>query len=112
MPAEGGEPKDITPGDRDADPTSDTFSSGDDFTFSPDSKYILFTAPPDKSEEAWSTNYDIWRVPVAGGDSENLTKDNKAGDSGPKFSPDGKYLAFRRQKGGPPSKSVLRRNQR
>ena len=98
MSADGGEPKDITPGDRDAYPTSDTFSIGDDFTFSPDSKYILFTAPPDKSEEAWTTNYDIWRVPVAGGDSENLTKDNKAGDSGPAFSPDGEHCAFRRQK--------------
>ncbi len=98
MSADGGEPKDLTPGDRDAYPTSDTFSIGDDFTFSPDSKYILFTAPPDKSEEAWSTNYDIWRVPAAGGKSENLTKDNKAADSAPKFSPDGNKCAFRRQK--------------
>jgi dipeptidyl aminopeptidase/acylaminoacyl peptidase len=98
MSADGGEPKDITPGDRDAYPTSDTFSIGDDFTFSPDSKFILFTAPPDKEEEAWSTNYDIWRVPVAGGKSENLTKDNKAADSAPKFSADGKVCAYRRQK--------------
>src|SRR5579862_7622851 len=45
MSADGGEPKDLTPGDRDAYPTSDTFSIGDDFTFSPDGKYILFTAP-------------------------------------------------------------------
>src|SRR5262249_6569539 len=98
MPADGGEPRDLTPGDRDAYPTSDTFSIDDDFSFSPDGTHILYTAPPDKDEEAWSTNYDIWRVPVAGGKSENLTKDNKAADNGPKFSPDGKYLAFRRQK--------------
>jgi dipeptidyl aminopeptidase/acylaminoacyl peptidase len=93
----GGEPKDVTPGDRDAFPTSDTFSSGEDFTFSPDGKYLVYTAPPER-DEAWSTNYDIWRVPVEGGKAENLTKDNKAADSGPRFSPDGKRLAYRAQK--------------
>src|SRR5262249_44462282 len=91
------EPKDITPGDRDANPTSDTFSGGEDFTFSPDGKYILFTAPPER-DEAWSTNYDICRVPVGGGKIESLTTDNKAADGAPRFSPDGKTLAYRAQK--------------
>jgi dipeptidyl aminopeptidase/acylaminoacyl peptidase len=92
-----GEPKDVTPGDRDAYPTSDTFSVGDDFTFSPDGKYLLYTAPPAR-DEAWSTNYDIWRVPVTGGKAECLTKANEAADGAPRFSPDGKKLAYRAQK--------------
>ncbi|MFL5339245.1 MAG: S9 family peptidase, partial [Gemmataceae bacterium] len=98
MSADGGEPKDVTPGDRDAFPTSDTFSTGDNFTFSPDGKYLIFTAVPEK-DEAWNTNYDICRVPVTGGTTkwENLTKDNPAADSGPTFSQDGKYLAYRAQ---------------
>jgi dipeptidyl aminopeptidase/acylaminoacyl peptidase len=93
------EPKDVTPGDRDAFPTSDTFSTGDNFTFSPDGKYLVFTAVPEKNE-AWSTNYDICRVPITGGTKnwECLTKDNKAADSGPVFSPDGTKLAYRAQK--------------
>ena len=100
MSADGGEPKDATPGDRDAFPTSSTFSTGDNFTFSPDGKYLVFTAVPEK-DEAWNTNYSICRVPVTGGTTqwECLTKDNPAASSGPEFSPDGKMLAYRRRSG-------------
>src|SRR5262245_16765551 len=105
MPATGGEPKDVTPGDRDAYPTSTTFETGENYTFSPDGKFLVFTAVPEKNE-AWSTNYSICRVPVdasaSGGrkptDWECLTKDNPAASSGPVFSPDGKMLAYRAQK--------------
>jgi len=91
------EPRDVTPGDRDAYPTSTTFSVGDDFTFSPDSKFLVFTAVPER-DEAWSTRFDICRVPVAGGSWECLTLDNPAADGCPRFSPDGKWLAYRAQK--------------
>jgi dipeptidyl aminopeptidase/acylaminoacyl peptidase len=96
MPASGGDPKDVTLGDRDANPTSTTFSIGDDFTFSPDNKYLVYTAVPEH-HEAWSTNYDIYRVPVADGQPEQLTK-NPAADGAPRFSPDGKWLAYRAQR--------------
>jgi dipeptidyl aminopeptidase/acylaminoacyl peptidase len=97
--AEGKDCRDVTPGDRDAYPTSTTFSSGEDFTFTPDSKHLVFTAVPEK-EEAWSTNYDICRVSITNTSPrwECLTAANKAADSGPKFSPDGKQLAWRAQK--------------
>jgi dipeptidyl aminopeptidase/acylaminoacyl peptidase len=96
IPAQGGEPKDVTPGDRDAYPTSTTFSVGDDFVFSPDSKYLVYTAVPDR-DEAWSTNYEICRVPIAGGTVDTLTIANKAADGCPRFSPDGKKFAYRAQ---------------
>ncbi|QDU18810.1 S9 family peptidase [Urbifossiella limnaea] len=91
-------PRDVTPGDRDANPTSSTFSSGDDFTFTPDGKHLVFTAVPAK-DEAWSTNYDLCRVGITNTKTEweTLTP-NPAADGGPKFSPDGKKLAWRAQK--------------
>jgi dipeptidyl aminopeptidase/acylaminoacyl peptidase len=94
-----GEPRDITPGDRDAYPTSTTFSSGEDFTFSPDGKYVYFTAVPEHNE-AWNTDYDVCRAPIDGRSTkwETVSFGNKAADSGPQFSPDGKWLAFRSQK--------------
>jgi dipeptidyl aminopeptidase/acylaminoacyl peptidase len=96
IPTAGGEPRDLTPGDRDAYPTSTTFSVGDDFTFTPDSKHIVFTAPPER-HEAWSTDYNLYRVPLAGGKPERLTE-NEAADNGPRFSPDGKLMAYRAQR--------------
>lgn len=99
--------RNVTPGDRDAYPTSMTFSSSIDFTFTPDSKHLVFTAVPE-TNEAWSTNYELCRVGIwnnTGPEAlrhathwETLTKNNPAADSGPQFSPDGKKLAWRAQK--------------
>ncbi len=99
MKADGSEVRDVTPGDRDAYPTSTTFAVGDDFTFSPDGKHLVFTAVPAK-DEAWSTNYDICRVSISNTskDWETLTRDNPAADGAPVFSPDGTKLAYRAQK--------------
>ena len=94
-----GQPRDVTPGDRDAFPTSSTFSATPDFCFSPDSSHLIFTAAP-AVDEAWSTNYDLCRVPVTGGTTtwQSLTSDNPAADGLPVFSPSGKQLAFRSQR--------------
>jgi dipeptidyl aminopeptidase/acylaminoacyl peptidase len=93
----GGSPRDLTPGDRDAVPTSATFSSGADFAFSPDGREIAYTAAPHPTRiEAWTTNHDIFTVPVGGGTSQQITS-NPAADGAPRYSPDGKYLAYRAQ---------------
>lgn len=91
-------PRNLTPGDRDAVPTSSTFSAGTDFAFSPDSKELAYTATPvPVHEEAWSTNHDIYIVPVTGGTPRQLTT-NPAADGYPRYSPDGKYILYRAQR--------------
>jgi dipeptidyl aminopeptidase/acylaminoacyl peptidase len=90
--------RDVTPGDRDAYPTSSTFSSSEDFAFTPDSQHLVFTAVPVVGE-SWTTNYDLCQVSIDNKSTKwnSLTGKNLAADSGPKFSPDGKKLAYRTQ---------------
>lgn len=93
-----GEPRDLTPGDRDAVPTSSTFAAGDEFAFSPDGRELAYTATPTPArEEAWSTNHDLWAVDLASGKRRPLTT-NPAADGCPRFSPDGRWLAYRAQR--------------
>ena len=66
------------------------------YNFSPDSKEICFVSNHDEHQEA-STNADLWTVPVDGGEPLCLTKENKAWDGTPTYSPDGKYIAYRLQ---------------
>ncbi|MHB1049241.1 MAG: dipeptidyl-peptidase 5 [Bacteroidota bacterium] len=97
MNSDGGNIRNVTPGDRDAVPTSMTFSAGDDYDFSPDGKLLAYTATPvPVREEAWSTNHDIYTVDLVTGERKQIT-DNKAADNYPRFSPDGKYIAYRAQ---------------
>jgi dipeptidyl aminopeptidase/acylaminoacyl peptidase len=95
--SDGTNPHDVTPGDRDAVPTSSTFSAGDDFDFSPDGKELAYTATPiPVHEESWSTNHDIYIVNLETGVRKQLTT-NLAADGYPRYSPDGKYIAYRAQ---------------
>lgn len=94
----GGEPKDLTPGDFDSPP----FSLGDPlaYDFSPDGKEIVFARNTDK-QEALSTNNDLFIVPVsgsAGNDAaKRITGANTGYDSTPRYSPDGRWIAYRSQ---------------
>lgn len=98
QPIAGGDPRDLTPGDRDAVPSSSTFAAGNEFSFSPDGVEIAYTATPvPASSEAWSTNHDIFIVPVAGGAPRQLTM-NPAADGCPRYSPDQRWIAYRAQK--------------
>ena len=95
--AAAGEPRNLTPGDRDAVPTSTTFQSGDEFAWSPDGAELVYTATPTPArEEAWRTDHNLYSVNVSTGERKQLTT-NAAADGCPRFSSDGKWLAYRAQ---------------
>lgn len=103
VPIEGrDEPVDLTPGDADAPPFS--LGGGQDFAISPDGKELVFTRGPISARtqrsqdlEAWSTDANLWSVPVGGGEPQNLTSSNPGWDGTPIWSPDGRYIAHRSQ---------------
>lgn len=82
---------DLTPGDYDAP----GFGMGA-AAFSPDGKEVCFTSNHDV-REAESTNKDLFIVPVTGGEAKNITKANTAYDDEAVYSPDGRYIAFKKQ---------------
>src|SRR5260221_618245 len=90
----GGEARDLTPGDFDAPPFS--LGGPTDYAFSPDSKELAYVSNHDKVE-ATSTNADVWTVSVRGGAARNITAANHGYDGSPKFSPDGRFIAYRSQ---------------
>jgi dipeptidyl aminopeptidase/acylaminoacyl peptidase len=67
VPSEGGEPKDL-----------------------------VFARNTDKVE-ATSTNNDLFIVSVSGGEARRITGNNPGSDTTPRYSPDGKYIAYRSQ---------------
>ncbi len=94
IPAAGGVPIDLSKG-MDADVPSKPFGGAEEFSFTPDGKAVVFSARISAKTEAWSTNFDLYRVPADGSAApQNLTAANPAWDTHPSFSPDGKTLAY------------------
>lgn len=62
--------------------------------FTPDLQQIVFSAKIPAEDQAWHTNFDIFQVPLTGGEKVNLTADNPAWDAKPKFSGDGRFMAY------------------
>jgi dipeptidyl aminopeptidase/acylaminoacyl peptidase len=90
----GGTPVDVTAG-LDADAPSKPFGGPEEFTFTPDGTGLVFTARDAGREESWSTDLDLFLAPVDGqGKPRKLTTANRATDTQPVFSPDGKTLAY------------------
>ncbi len=87
--------RDLTPGKQD----SPVFSAGGDhfYDFSPDGRLLCFAAKHVDHPEI-STNADLWMLHLDADSahplSSNITIFNRGWDGHPRFSPDGKYLAY------------------
>ena len=81
VPIEGGTPRQVTP-------AGPSYLHG----WSPDGRYLVYTAERDGE-------YDIYRIPVEGGEEVRLTH-TPGLDDGPEYSPDGQYIYFNSVRSG------------
>ncbi|HUE48445.1 MAG TPA: S9 family peptidase [Steroidobacteraceae bacterium] len=81
----GAAPIDVSRG-FEADIPGKPFGGDEDFAFSPDGKSLVFSARIAGRTEPWSTNFDLFQVPVDGSAAPlNLTAGNPAWDAQPVF---------------------------
>jgi len=81
------------------DVPSKPFGDTGEFAWSPDGNSFVLAARKSDHTEPTSTNFDLYLVAADGsGDARNLTAANKAWDTGPVFSADGKTLYYRAMK--------------
>jgi hypothetical protein len=81
LPITGGEPRRLTK-------TGPSYLHG----WSPDGKFLVYTAQR-------NDDFDIYKIPVDGGEEINLTK-SPGLDDGSEYSPDGKYIYFNSVRSG------------
>jgi len=93
VPLGGAAARDLTPGASDAPPFS--IGGGDEFDVSPDGKELVYARNTSDHPEI-STNGDIFLVPIAGGTARRITT-REGDDTSPKYSPDGRWIAWRSQ---------------
>ncbi len=89
---EGGTLVDLTPGGDDAPAFN---LGGEDWGVAPDGSEVC-VARKDARGEAWHTNAELYLIPAAGGTPRRIS-DSSGYDSGCRYSPDGRWLAFRTQ---------------
>ncbi len=84
-------PRDLTP--LAGDWPGFRLGGADDYDLSPDAKELVISHK-ETAREAWSTNSDLFAVPLQGAAPRNLTANNSGDDAVPRFSPDGRFLAW------------------
>ncbi|MFT4112674.1 prolyl oligopeptidase family serine peptidase [Silvibacterium sp.] len=94
--ADGGTPRDLTPGD-DHDVPPFSMGGPDPYAFAPDGKEIAFEENLD-TVQATSTNVDIFTLRLDDAHAKPVKISTAAGgDHSPAYSPDGKWIAWRSQ---------------
>jgi len=87
-----GQPVDLMK-DIDGDCPTKPFGGPEQYAWSPDGQEIAYTTQLGV-DEAWSTDLNIYLVPVGGGPPRCITADNRAIDTQPVYSPDGSTIAY------------------
>jgi dipeptidyl aminopeptidase/acylaminoacyl peptidase len=77
-----------------ADCPSKPFGDSKDYSISPDGRTVVLSTKDVGRDEAWSTNFDLFQVPIDGSAAPSRITTNPAADASPRFSPDGTTLAY------------------
>lgn len=93
---DSGKTRDVTPGTDDFPPFQ--LGGPPQYDFAPDGSELVVVSNPDRNL-ASSTNSDLYLIPLTdSGKPRDITAGNHAFDGSPKYSPDGRYIAYRRQR--------------
>ncbi len=94
---DGDAPRDLTPGAK-FDVPPGPFGGSEGYAFAPDGREIAYTAKDQGRSDAWTTDVNVYVMPVSGGTATVITRANVGADQNPVYSPDGKYIAYASQK--------------
>jgi dipeptidyl aminopeptidase/acylaminoacyl peptidase len=92
-PLPGGPARDLMSA-MDADCPSKPAGGAEEFSLSPDGGNLVFAAKDEGRKEAWSTNSDLFMVSLGAETKPVRITKNPAMDTQPRFSPDGRTLAY------------------
>ena len=70
------------------------FGGSEGYAFSPDGRELAYTAKDQGRADAWSTDLNVYTVPVAGGVPVVITAANRGADQNPVYSPDGRTILY------------------
>src|SRR5207237_6163102 len=85
--ADGSGLRDVTSGVK-YDVPPGPFGGSEAYAFSPDGKELAYTAKDQARENAWSTDLNVYIVPVTGGTPVAITAANRGAGQNPVYSPD------------------------
>lgn len=91
------EPRDVIPGQRLHVPPM-PFGGANSYDWSHDGQELAFTAKVETPDAAWTTDLNLFTVPAFGGAPVAITSANRANDSHPVYSRDGRWIAYSAQR--------------
>ena len=92
-------PRDLIPGAR-YDVPPGPFGGSEGYAFAPDGRELAYTAKDQGRADAWTTDNNVYLVPVSGGASTVITAANVGNDQNPVYTADGRYIVYASQKRG------------
>ena len=80
-----------------ADCPTKPYGGSEDYAVTPDGRTVVFSAKdpgPERSSESWTTHFALYAVPADGSAAPKAFTTSLAWNAQPRFSPDGKTLAY------------------